>query len=104
MYEREKPVEALLGRLVKDHRGMAVKLVPSVSGLPDRLVLLPGGRLVFVETKSPTGTVRPHQTVVHEKLRRLGFTVVVLSSQEQVRQWAKQLDPAPSQGTNRTLG
>ena len=93
---RENRVEKVLGWEVKDLGGWAIKLLPSVSGLPDRMVLLPGGRLVFVELKSPTGTVKPHQTVVHNRLRRLGFEVLVLNTTEAVREWAKSLDASRS--------
>ena len=89
---RENRVEKVLGWEVKDRGGWAIKLLPSVSGLPDRMVLMPGGRLIFVELKSPDGTVKAHQTVVHERLRRLGFEVLVLSSTTAVREWAKGLD------------
>lgn len=55
-----------------------VKLLPSVAGLPDRIVLLPYGRLVFVELKQERGRVRPIQTAIHGKLRQLGFDVRVI--------------------------
>lgn len=95
-YQRERPVEARLSKEVKARGGWAIKFLPSVSGLPDRIVLMPEGHVFFVELKSPTGTVAPHQTVVHSRLRRLGFSVVVLSSTEAVLQWAKQLDATGS--------
>jgi len=85
---RERRVEAAFTSAVKAKGGWALKLLPSVSGLPDRLVLLPGGVVLFVELKSPTGTVEPHQTVVHRRLRTLGFTVLVLGNLEAVAQWA----------------
>lgn len=89
---RENRVEKTLRLEIKGRGGWAIKLLPSVSGLPDRMVLLPGGRLIFVELKSPTGKVAPHQTVIHNRLRRLGFEVLVLSSPDAVREWAKGLD------------
>ncbi|HHD7566826.1 TPA: VRR-NUC domain-containing protein, partial [Escherichia coli] len=48
--------------------------------VPDRIVLLPGGRIVFVECKAPGKPPRPDQLREHERLRKLGFTVVVLDS------------------------
>ena len=93
---REKRVEQVLGTGVKARGGWAIKLLPSVSGLPDRMVLLPGGRLIFVELKSPTGTVAPHQTVVHNRLRRLGFEVFVLASTDAVKEWLQGLDATAS--------
>lgn len=89
---RETRVEAKLTQVTKELKGWAIKLLPSVSGLPDRLVLLPGGRVIFVELKSPTGTVAPHQTVVHNRLRALGFRVCVLSTPEMVVQWAADME------------
>lgn len=89
---KENRVERVLHEQVKDRGGWAIKFLPSVSGLPDRIILMPGGKICFVETKSPTGTVKPHQTVVHNRLRRLGFTVFVLSTTDAVREWAKGLD------------
>ncbi len=88
---RENRVEATLRDEVKLLGGWAIKLLPSVSGLPDRIVLLPGGRLFFVELKSPTGTVKPHQTVIHRRLDSLGFLVAVLSSPDAVREWTASL-------------
>lgn len=89
---RENRVEATLRDEIKRMGGWALKLLPSVSGLPDRIVLLPWGRLYFVELKSPTGTVKPHQTVIHNRLRRLGFEVYVLSTPDAVKEWVAQLD------------
>lgn len=94
---RENRVEGVFREQIKDRGGWAIKLLPSVSGLPDRMALMPGGRVIFVELKSSTGTVEPHQTVVHGKLRRLGFEVHVLSSTDAVREWAKHLDGTASQ-------
>lgn len=88
---REQRVESLLSREVKALGGWSVKLLPSVAGLPDRIVLLPGGRVYFVETKSPTGRVKPHQTVIHRRLESLGFSVAVLATPDQVREWTDQV-------------
>lgn len=93
---RESAVEKRLGQEVKSRGGWAIKFIPSVSGLPDRIVLLPGGRMFFVELKAPTGVVAAHQTVVHGKLSKLGFPVTVLSSVDEVLAWTKLLDAAPS--------
>lgn len=85
---REKRVEQELTRRVKRLGGWAIKILPSVSGLPDRLVILPGGRVFFVELKAPTGTVKPHQHVVHRRLASLGCPVQVLPTIEAVSAWA----------------
>lgn len=52
----EREIEAKLGRMVKNHGGLCLKWVcPSWSGVPDRIILLPGGVAMFVETKRPKG-------------------------------------------------
>lgn len=62
-----------------------MKLVsPGASGVPDRLVLMPMGWLVFVEVKRPSGKPRPLQTAVHRRLKGLGFDVLVVDSREDV--------------------
>ncbi|WP_106494147.1 VRR-NUC domain-containing protein, partial [Escherichia coli] len=53
---------------------------PGRRSIPDRIVLLPGGRIIFVECKSPGKPPRPDQLREHGRLRALGFTVVVLDS------------------------
>lgn len=88
---RERRVEAELTRRVKLLGGWAIKILPSVAGLPDRLVILPGGRMFFVELKAPTGTVKPHQTVVHDRMATLGCPVVVLPTPADVVAWVDSL-------------
>ena len=81
MTESEKTLEKkLINRLAK-LGGWAVKLLAvHITGLPDRLCLWPGGRVVFVEMKSTGKTVRPSQAAIHRKLRGLGFRVEVIDS------------------------
>lgn len=80
-YIREFTIEKYLVSEVKKAGGMAYKFIsPGRRSVPDRLVLLPGGRAVFVECKAPGEKPRPEQLREHERLRTLGFTVVVLDS------------------------
>ena len=77
---REKTIEQALTKAVKSYGGIAVKLVsPGLAGMPDRLVLFPGGRLGFVEVKALGKKPRTIQTV-----RQLGFRVYVLDNKEQI--------------------
>jgi len=80
-YIRESAIEKHLVAEVKKVGGIAYKfLSPARRAVPDRLVLLPGGRAVFVECKAPSEKPRPEQLREHERLRALGFTVMVLDS------------------------
>ena len=81
----EKEVERKLVTAVQMMDGVAVKFVsPGFAGMPDRLVLLPGGRIAFVEVKRPGEKPRPLQKARHHMLRRLGFRVYVLDSIEEI--------------------
>ena len=77
----EKSIEQKLVRAVKGRGGICPKLVsPGFDGMPDRLVLLPRGRMGFVEVKAPGKKPRPIQESRHRLLRRLGFKVYVLDN------------------------
>lgn len=82
---REKEVEAALVKAVKKRNGMALKFVsPGLSGVPDRLVLLPDGKIGFIELKSPGKKMRLLQEKRKSQLERLGFLVFCLDSKEEV--------------------
>ncbi|MDX7998791.1 VRR-NUC domain-containing protein [Xenorhabdus sp. Reich] len=78
---REDVIEKHLVNEVKKAGGIAYKFVsPGRRSVPDRIVVLPNGRVVFVECKAPGENPRPDQLREHERLRALGQTVVVLDS------------------------
>lgn len=82
---REKIIEQHLVKAVKTSGGIAPKLVsPGFDGMPDRLVLLPGGKVGFVEVKAPGKEPRPLQVARHGLLQRLGFKVYILDDPEQI--------------------
>ena len=82
---REKTIEHNLVMEVKRVGGLALKFVsPGFVGVPDRLVLLQGGKMGFVEVKAPGKHPRPLQEARHRLLRRLGFKVYVLDGAEQI--------------------
>jgi len=82
---REKQIEQKLVRAVKNMGGIAPKLVcPGFDGMPDRIVLLPGGHMGFVEVKAMGCKPRPLQEARHGLLRRLGFKVYVLDDEQQI--------------------
>ncbi len=82
---REKTIEQHLVKAVKNIGGIAPKLVsPGFDGMPDRLVVLPRGKIGFVEVKAPGKEPRPLQVARHKLLRRLGFKVYVLDAPDQI--------------------
>ena len=82
---REKTIEQKFRAAVKTAGGLAVKFTsPGFDGVPDRLALLPGGRMAFVEVKAPGEKPRPLQLSRHKLLRRLGFKVYVLDDESQI--------------------
>lgn len=82
---REKTVEQKLVRAVRIIGGIAPKFVsPGFDGMPDRLILLPGGVMAFVEVKAPGEKARPLQTARHRLLQRLGFKVYILDDPAQI--------------------
>ena len=82
---REKIIEQKFRTAVKAVGGVAVKFVsPGMDGVPDRLALLPGGRMAFVEVKASGKKPRPLQEARHRMLRRLGFKVYVLDDEGQI--------------------
>lgn len=80
-------METRLRERVRERGGLCYKLAPTTAGLPDRLVVWPGGRVALVEVKAPGGRLRPIQRVTHERLSEVGLTVAVLSSVEEVEEW-----------------
>ena len=80
----EKYVEMKLRSGVEKSGGLCWKLISTTNGVPDRLVLLSPGKVIFVETKAPGGRLREIQKVRIRKLKMLGFKVYVLSTPKEV--------------------
>ena len=82
---REKVIEHALVMATRSKGGIAPKFIsPGFAGMPDRLVLLPHGRMGFVELKAPGRKPRPLQLARHRLLRRLGFKVYVIDDTRQI--------------------
>lgn len=81
----ESMVERKFVTEVKKRGGLAVKFVsPGLDGVPDRLVLFPGGRLAFVELKAPGKKMRPLQVKRAKMLRALGFMVYCIDNPKMI--------------------
>ncbi len=82
---REKTIEIKLTNTVKSMGGVALKLIsPGFDGVPDRLVLLPYGKLAFVELKAPGKRLRPLQEKRKRQLEALGYLVFCIDGAEQI--------------------
>ena len=82
---RESTIESRLREEAKKRGGMAIKFVsPGLNGVPDRLVLMPYGRVAFIELKAPGKTPRASQLKRKRQLERLGFRVYVVDGVEQI--------------------
>ena len=84
----ERDIERYLVRRTIEHGGIAYKWVsPGHVGVADRIVLLPGGVVWFVELKTATGRLSPLQKVFAADMARMGMNYMVLKSKEEVDQW-----------------
>ena len=89
---RDKEVEQSLRSAVLQRGGLCLKFIsPGWSGAPDRLVLLPEGRLGFIEVKAPGKKPRPLQRARHKQLRHFGFRVYVIDSEEQISEMLEEM-------------
>lgn len=88
----EKDIEKALTRAVGRAGGMCLKWVcPGFSGVPDRICLLPGGRICFVELKRPKGgVVAPLQMAMIHRIRSLGFDARIIHTQDEILDFIKE--------------
>ena len=92
---REKTVEQKLVRAVRSMDGLALKFVsPGLNGVPDRLILLPGGHAAFAEIKAPGQELRPLQKRRKRQLEVLGIRVFVIDNPDQIGGVLDELSPA----------
>ena len=83
----EKTVERRLRDMVEQHGGLCLKWVcPGWAGVPDRMILLPGGVVLFVEVKRPKGgRFSPLQLWWADRLRALGFRYYAVRNYDDIR-------------------
>ena len=77
---RERDIEKRLVAAVQKRHGLCPKWVsPGLDGVPDRIILMPGGHVAFAELKP-----RPLQLTRKAQLERLGFRVFIIDNAEQI--------------------
>lgn len=77
----EKDVESVLVKRVKALGGLCEKFTsPARRSVPDRIVTLPGGKIIFVELKAPGKKPTKKQQLDHDRRRALGCKVVVIDN------------------------
>lgn len=91
MAQLESALETYFRTVVRRAGGHTFKLAPTEAGVPDRLAVMPGGRVFLVELKTEAGKLSPIQGVWHNRMRRLGVDVAVLRGREAIAKWA--IDP-----------
>ena len=82
---KEKEIELALVSATKKRHGMCLKFVsPGCDGVPDRIVLLPYGKIAFVELKAPGKQMRPLQKKRKSQLEALGFLVFCIDKKDMI--------------------
>lgn len=90
---KESTIEARLVREVKKRGGLCYKFTsPGSPGVPDRIVILPGGVTVYVELKTEIGRLAKIQKWQIEELRKRGAVVRVLKGMDQVLAFLEEVD------------
>lgn len=89
---REAEIENRLKNGIRQIGGRCYKFVsPGNDGVPDRIVVLPGGQIVFVELKTETGRLSPLQRIQITRLQELGTDVRVLKGLTEVNQFLEEM-------------
>lgn len=92
--ESEKYIEKKFGSEVKKLGGLSIKLLTThFTGLPDRICLLPGAKVFFVELKTTKKEPSKIQIKVHGMLRKLGFEVLVIDTSIKINKFIEQHGP-----------
>lgn len=90
--QKETQIEKWLVRQVRDLGGICDKFTsPSNPGVPDRLIVMPGGRVIFVELKTEIGILASIQAWQHERYRERGADVRLIKGMDEARKLVEEL-------------
>lgn len=91
---KEAAIEARLVKMVRSRGGLCYKFVsPSNPGVPDRIVITPGGRTIYVELKTEIGRLANIQRWQLDEMRRRGADIRVLKGLEEVKAFVEEVMP-----------
>lgn len=89
---KESRIESRLVRMVRDRGGLCYKFVsPGNPGVPDRIIITPAGRTVYVELKTEVGRLAAIQKWQHEEMRKRGAEVRTLKGLDQVKAFVEEV-------------
>ena len=92
---RERDIEKWLRRQVESLGGLAFKFTsPGNDGVPDRLAVLPGGLIYFIELKTDRGRLSPLQVWQQDRLRQLGVNVAVIKGMDEAVEFIEEVRDA----------
>ena len=88
---RERDIENWLRQQIESMGGLAFKFVsPGNNGVPDRLAVLPGGVIYFIELKTDDGRLSPIQDWQQDRLRYRGANVVTINGMDEARAFVEE--------------
>lgn len=86
----EKEIERRMVQMVKKRGGLCYKFVsPNNPGVPDRIVITPDGRVIFVELKTEVGRLAKLQKRQIEEMRKRGADVRVIKGRQEVEEFVE---------------
>lgn len=89
---KESRIESRLVRMVRDRGGLCYKFVsPGNPGVPDRIIITPAGRTVYVELKTEVGRLAAIQKWQHGEMRKRGADVRTLKGLDQVKAFVEEV-------------
>lgn len=89
---RESSLERKLKNEVEKMGGAAMKFTsPGMAGVPDRLIVLPGGKIFFAEVKAPGERLRKLQLKRRKDLQKMGAAVYVIDSVEAIQEMVQEV-------------
>ena len=92
---RERDIEKWLRHQIESMGGLGFKFSsPGNDGVPDRLAVLPGGAIYFIELKTDRGRLTPIQRWQQDRLRQLGVNVAVIKGMDEAAEFIEEVRDA----------